>query len=369
MAFGTIASGVEGDLANESARPRVLHVLDSLEVGGAQRVALSLVDWLSTRGVPTAVLAPDGAMLERPHRGWMHLRSSGRPGLGDVASAIHSFRPTVMHAHQRREALVAGLAGRMRGIPTVEHAHTVLPGRRLASLSFRSRRIYAVSPDVARMVVEDYEAPAERVRVIPNLGAVPPVAQPPVPSDRLLSPEAPWHIVGIGRMTEQKNPLRFVSVIARMNRIHPVRARWVGEGPLLTPSRQLADVLDSPVEFVGASQHVEQELDWADALLMTSSWEGLPLVALEAYARGRVVFATEASRVPVPAGLRALYVLDDHVSDDAFARRIADALTDIGALAADMAAVHAEALRRADRDAAFGPILADYRELSPVVRV
>ncbi len=358
----------EGEVRDEISRLRVLHVLDSSELGGAQRVALTLVNWLRDLGVDTAVVAPDGAVLDEA-RDLRRFPSKGRPRLGEIGAAIDSFRPTVLHAHQRREALVAGIAGRMRGIPTVEHAHTVLPGHRHRSLSFRSRRIYAVSPDVARMVVDDYGARAERVRVIPNVGAVSVAAEPPSPSYRLVLPDVPWEILGIGRMTEQKNPLRFVSVVARLNRIHPVHARWIGEGPLLSPARRLADVLGAPVDFVGRSTRIAEELDGVDALLMTSEWEGLPLAALEAYARGRVVFATESSRVPVPDALRTRYVVDDGASDEDFAGRIADTLSVADGVASDAVTVHADAARRADLDGLFAPILADYRDLTSRARV
>lgn len=364
MAIGMITSDVEGELARENSRVRVLHVLDSFELGGAQRVALTLVDWLTAQGVSTAIVAPQGELLNRPRGGWTYFPTAGRPSFGDVAAAIDRFRPTVIHAHQRREAVIAGAAGRLRGVPTVEHAHTLLPSRRLRSLSFRSRRVYAVSPDVARMVVEDYRAPADRVRVIPNLGAVTLASTAPVLPDRLLSPGASWRIIGIGRMTEQKNPLRFVSVIARLAAMHPVRARWIGEGPLMNPAQRLAEVLDAPVRFTGPTQQIEDEFDEADAVVMTSSWEGLPLVALEAYARGRVVFATESSRVPVPDELRGRYVVDDTADAETFARRIATTLSDLGQLAEDTTAVHAAAVQRADRDTAFAPILHDYRALS-----
>ncbi|TQJ30870.1 glycosyltransferase involved in cell wall biosynthesis [Microbacterium sp. SLBN-146] len=363
-----MTSDVQDDARGEISRLRVLHVLDSSGLGGAQRVAMTLVEWLRDLGVDTAVVAPDGAILD----GAGDLRqfpSKGRPGFGEISAAIDAFRPTVLHAHQRREALVAGIAGRMRGIPTVEHAHTVLPGHRHRGLSFRSRRIYAVSPDVARMVVDDYRASAERVRVIPNIGAVPVATEAPGPSYRLVLPDVPWEILGIGRMTEQKNPLRFVSVVARLNRIRPVHARWIGEGPLLSPARRLAAVLGAPVDFVGRSVQIAEELDGVDALLMTSEWEGLPLAALEAYARGRVVFATESSRVPAPEALRARYIVDDGTTDEDFARRIADTLSVADGVASDSVAVHADAARRADLDGLFAPILADYRDLSSRGRV
>lgn len=342
----------------------MLHVLDSFELGGAQRVALTLVDWLTTQGVSTAIVAPRGELVTRPRGGWAYIPTKGRPSFGDVSFAIDLFRPTVIHAHQRREALIAGAAGRLRGVLTVEHAHTLLPSRRLRSLSFRSRRVYAVSSDVARMVIDDYRASADRVRIIPNLGAVTLAPTAPALPQGLLNPGASWRIVGIGRMTEQKNPLRFVSVIARLAEMHPVRARWIGDGPLMKPAQRLAEVLDAPVRFTGQSHQIEDELDQADAILMTSGWEGVPLVALEAYARGRVVFATESSRVPVPDELRARYVVDDAADAEVFARRIATTLSDLGQLEADTTTVHAAAVQRADRDTAFAPILEDYRALS-----
>ncbi|AGW40794.1 secreted protein [Leifsonia xyli subsp. cynodontis DSM 46306] len=250
---------------------RVLHALDSMAGGGAQQVVLDLVAWSASAGIATAIVAADGPRRGDIPEGVEFLPAADGSFLAytrTLFSACRRFRPTVLHAHQRREALASLLVGRALGIPVVEHAHTVLPDTRLKGLSFRTRRIFSVGPAVTRMLTCTFRVSADRIDTIGNL--VPGAALAPA-ADRKPAPGA---VIGIGRLEEQKDPLRFSDIVrSGVGRFEGV---WYGDGPLRPDVLAHAARTGSPVRFAGRSTSIIAEMDRAAALLLTSRWEGTP---------------------------------------------------------------------------------------------
>jgi glycosyltransferase involved in cell wall biosynthesis len=356
-----------GDLAGDRARrpravPSSMHVLDSMDPGGAQNVAIDLAGWLVRQGGWSTIVAPPGPLADRlpPGVGFEPLTARALT-VAQLARIAARYRPAILHAHQRRQALEAGIVGRLLDIPVVEHAHTVLPSTGLRALSFRSRTVFSVGDNVTRMVTERFDRPVERVVTIGN---VPAHRDGPPPTPWRPDPDGPLRLLGIGRLVEQKDPLRFVRVVAAMSREHPVRARWLGDGPLLDEARAAARRLDAPVDVVGASEDVVGELDASDALVMTSRWEGSPLVALEAALRRRAVFSTASSGVDVPPYARSMVVVPDACADDSFARAILSAFGDPDRLRSIIDAAHTHVAHDLVPDRVFAPVLATYRALA-----
>jgi glycosyltransferase involved in cell wall biosynthesis len=95
-------------------------------------------------------------------------------------------------------------------------------------------------------------------------------------------------VVGaVGRLSEQKNPLAFVRLAARVHQNNPnVHFVWIGEGPLESQSRQLAIELgvESVLHFAGQRVDVPADLRALDVFVMTSRWEAFSLALLEAMA-------------------------------------------------------------------------------------
>jgi glycosyltransferase involved in cell wall biosynthesis len=73
----------------------------------------------------------------------------------------------------------------------------------------------------------------------------------------------------------------------------------VGEGPQeAVLKRRVIDLdLANNVIFLGARRDVPELMCAADAFVMSSAWEGLPMVILEAMASGRIVVATDVGGV------------------------------------------------------------------------
>ncbi len=103
-------------------------------------------------------------------------------------------------------------------------------------------------------------------------------------------------IGSVGRLSRQKSPLDFVRVAEAILKSRPdAHFLWVGSGPLKEAARELGQTLgiESSIHWLGQRNDVPVLLEILDCFLLTSYWEGLPLVILEAMSAGVPVVATD----------------------------------------------------------------------------
>lgn len=109
-------------------------------------------------------------------------------------------------------------------------------------------------------------------------------------------------IVCIARLTSEKRVDLFLRVLSEIHQIIPsVRARIIGDGPLRRPLEELSRQLGlgpNLVEFTGIIDDMPSVYQQADLLVLTSVFEGMPNVILEAMACGLPVVATGVGAVP-----------------------------------------------------------------------
>jgi glycosyltransferase involved in cell wall biosynthesis len=280
---------------------RVLMLTDRLDVGGLERVVVTLARALHEQGHSvTVAAAPGGALWDELPEGVDRWVAPPRRTAADkiryfwwLTRRVRSGTIDIVHAHQRGVALQARVGRTLTSVRVVEHVHNVFTPTRTRFVSFRGDRLIACGRAIGAMLVDDFHRAPAVITTIPNavrdLGL----------GESLLLPashagQVPT-IVVIARVTEQKDPARFIDTIAVLNEHgRRVEAIWVGDGDLLEQS--VAEVQRRGVDglsFVGAHADVVPFLRRADLVMLTSRWEGLPLVLLEAASMGRGLVAPD----------------------------------------------------------------------------
>jgi glycosyltransferase involved in cell wall biosynthesis len=175
-------------------------------------------------------------------------------------------------------------------------------------------------------------------------------------------------IGAVGRLTYQKAPEDFVAALAALGRPDAIGV-WVGGGELAERVGRLARQLSGPrVILAGERTDVLDVLPAFDVFALTSRYEGLPTVIVEAMICGVPVVATAVNAVPdiVIPGETGLLVPPRRPAQMATAIRY---LLDSPAAAARMAATararlgddHGEPALRAALTAAYSPAVRSSR--------
>lgn len=199
------------------------------------------------------------------------------------------------------------------GRPMITSARNCKVQGRLSRLTnvaaFRaSRAIVVNSRDVADYIARYYRAPHERIHVVYN--AIDTQRFAPAPADGV------DRIVTVGRLVEQKNHALFLRAAAQLARELPsVHFVIVGDGPLRPQLEAQAQQLGigDRVCFTGERTDVETVLAGSALFWLTSRWEGLPNVVLEAMASGVPVIATDVggTRELIQSGVDGFVVAAD----------------------------------------------------------
>jgi glycosyltransferase involved in cell wall biosynthesis len=103
--------------------------------------------------------------------------------------------------------------------------------------------------------------------------------------------------LAVGRLEPPKDYANLLDAAAHLQTT--AKDNWVicvaGQGPLLAELRSRADSLGiaDRVRFLGVRKDIPDLMNAADGYVMSSAWEGMPMVLLEAAATGLPIVATD----------------------------------------------------------------------------
>lgn len=278
----------------------LFHLLDA-GIGGGQLVAARIAEKLAERGDTIGLVTPrEGPATGRfsqigAHVSLLDAGSLRKPhAVSKLARVLAAY--DLLYSHTSSPGVIVGAAAtKLARRKQVVHQHTFPyfstfpPVNAIQRALFRNLTRAGLFIAVAEHVREGLEAVGVRpgrIRVIAN--GVPPATAPPARSGHPI-------VVGmLARLDPGKNLEVFVEAATRATPVVPARFLIGGvSGPFTDYERRLrAQAAAAGVEIVSAPDG-DAFLRRLDIVVIPSSYEGSPLVLLEAMALGRAVIASD----------------------------------------------------------------------------
>ncbi|MBT2667488.1 glycosyltransferase [Bacillus sp. ISL-4] len=166
----------------------------------------------------------------------------------------------------------------------------------------KANKIVAVSTGVANDLNQFLNIPSNLIEVIYN----------PIVNDRLLlnakeKVDHPWFnnknnplIVSVGRLTEAKDYPTLLKAMKKVTSVKNVNLVILGEGELREQIEQIIYDLkiEEHVQLLGFVTNPYKYMAKADGFVLSSKWEGLPTVLVEAMALGVNLISTDCESGP-----------------------------------------------------------------------
>ena len=316
---------------------RVLHLIDSLPLAGAEVLVKDVATRLRKRGIEceVAVLRTLHSPLETTlQNAGVPLHSTGVRNLyspcqvGPLAKLMRRFDVVHVHLFPAQLWAVVGVAGLSRPVPLVTTEHGTSNFRRRWWLRSFDAWLYqhylsvaCNSEATAESLIRWCPSAAPKVRVIQN--GIPlddfEAAQPGevgVPSDVT-------RLVCVGRFEHPKDHVTILRAVAAVPKVHLL---LVGDGALRSSLEKLARSLGiaERVNFLGRRQDVARILKASDIYVHSAKFDGFGIAACEAMAAGLPVIASDVPGLAqVVHGAGILFPVGD---DAALAREIQELL-------------------------------------------
>jgi len=310
---------------------KVVHIINTLRIGGAENCVRLLVTRLDRQLFSSLVVAVQGSgpneeelrqegipviVMNRPRRSivlgplffWDVLITGW-----ELFQILKREKPLILQTHLPVSEYFGLLIGRWVGIPYLVytfHSSNFLPKRNEKSFRYwarkkltqvlvkRAQKVIAVSQAIAETVRGMEPDSAIDVRIIPN----------GIETDRFenishlgrlkrelgMKPDDPL-IASIGSLSPVKNQVMLLTAAVRMIRSYPnLHIILVGDGPLKHLLLEVREKmgLTPYVHFLGLRKDIPEILSESDIFVSTSRWEGLPLSILEAMAAAKPIVAT-----------------------------------------------------------------------------
>jgi len=295
----------------------VLQVTYSLIAGGSEMFAFKLASGLDRERFRSVMCAIDkgGALEPEIERSGipfhvLHRRTGFDPRLfWKVLAVCRRENVDIVHTHHFNQLLYAAPAARLLGLGLVHTEHSVKlfekPRLRVAlrTLTRLCDKVLAVGTDVANVLRDQVGIPTRKIKII-RAGVEPSLYREDRSlARRLLDLNAEDRVaVIVARLSPEKNHAVLLHAFAQVvKRVPSAKLLIVGDGPEADAVRGLIEKLDlvGQVRMLGVRRDIPHVLAAADAFVLSSDREGLPIAVLEALAAARPVVCTRVGDLPL----------------------------------------------------------------------
>ena len=316
---------------------KILHVIESMGQGGAERHLANLFKPLAALGVENHLVTLwPGHAYEDQIEGFVHARKDFNLSDRKVFPALPGLLPLVravdlVHTQLPWADIVGRMAARIENKPAVTTLQTTWYDeenvkkwgfklrQKVRALKFLdkvtspiTKHFFAVSQATKETYVKVLQMPEARFEVLFNtvqLSSFSPEALGDRQQIRESIGLAPHELglVIVARLVPPKRHEDAIRAVAEAAKTAPVKLFFAGVGPEEARLRDLAATLRCPITFLGLRNDVSRILYACDIFLFPSLFEGLPLALIEAMAMGLAAICSDIPENHEVCGDAALY--------------------------------------------------------------
>lgn len=314
---------------------KIMHVLQSANFSGAENVVCQIVKMFDDNPEYKMIYVSRGGNIESV------LEQMGIPfyrleklNLKSIRKAINILEPDIIHAHDISASVLAGVASIGKKCKIISHVHVNNSNMSKINIkticyiisTIRYKHVFWVSRScfdkfIFKNIVR------KKSTILYNV----------MDKKLILKKENMDHnvysfdVAYVGRLTEQKDPLRLVKVLAKLITLKAdSKIAIVGQGNLEKDVKRMVEQfnLENNIIFTGFMNNPLKLLADSKVMIMTSKYEGLPMTVLEAMALGVPLVSTPVDGLKdiIEQGVNG-YLEND---DDVLAKRLYDIISDSG---------------------------------------
>lgn len=297
---------------------KILYVITGLSQGGAERVVCDLADAMCKKGNEVQIVYLTGEILTLPISKKIKIIKIGLNSIASLPKSylklrrvIRNFRPDVVHAHMVHANILTRLVRTTTSMnKLICTAHNSNEGSFLRMLSYRITDSFAdLTTNVSNTAVASFEAkkavPKNSMMTVYNgVNFTNFTYQPDAEKTIKEELDLPFDtkiILAVGRFNIQKNYPNLLMAIKNLKdqSAIPFILLIAGDGELRSEIETLIlklNIIDNVI-LLGRRKDIPKLMSACDVFVLSSDYEGLPTVLIEALACEAQVVSTDVSGV------------------------------------------------------------------------
>lgn len=268
-------------------RIRILHVLTTNKFGGAESVAMTIINSMSDE-YEVVYTSPEGDINNALNNRNIDFYPLKKFNYFELKKVVNIYQPDIIHAHDFKASVMSSLF-KTKKISVISHIHHVPSWFNKINLRtilfqislFRIKKVISVTKDTLELYPFRNRL-KKKLSVFGN-----PIDSTIIKSlsEGYCSEDYFSDIIFVGRLSEEKRPFLFVEIIKDIVPIIPnLKVNIIGDGPLKDEMNYLLKEynLDKNIQVLGFIENPYPYIKNSRLLVSTSKREGFGLSIVEA---------------------------------------------------------------------------------------
>lgn len=293
---------------------KVLHVINSLYTGGAERLLVDSLPLYASNGIDVDLFLLTGAdapflkELRRSFNGNIYISKANSlysiKQLTEISNCVKKGHYDIIHGHLFPVLYWLGILKKLGKINAklVFTEHNT-ENRRINSVLFRQfdkpiyksfNAITAITPQVKNVLTSKLGVSSNKIHVIYNgIDLSRFYYTEETLKNKHQNPSDQITLIQVSRFTEQKDQDTLIKALSKLDKRY--KLLLVGDGSRIRQCEELVKrlALADRVEFLGVRMDVPDLILSSDIVIQSSHWEGFGLTAIEGMAAGKPVIASD----------------------------------------------------------------------------